>query len=65
MLRIRVVKTASGSRAVQIIYYQNRNRKIFKHIGSGSTDEQIQALKLAAQDFINQYSPTLPLFEDS
>jgi transposase len=65
MLRIRVVKTASGSRAVQIIYYQNRDRKIFKHIGSGSTDEQIQALKLAAQDFINQYSPTLPLFEDS
>lgn len=65
MLRIRVVKTASGSRAVQIIYYQNRNRKIFKHIGSGSTDEQIHALKLAAQDFINQYSPTLPLFEDS
>jgi len=65
MLRIRVVKTASSSRAVQIIYYQNRNRKIFKHIGSGSTDEQIEALKLAAQDFINQYSPTLPLFEDS
>lgn len=65
MLRIRVVKTASGSRAVQIIYYRNRNRKIFKHIGSASTDEQIDALKLAAQDFINQYSPTLPLFEDS
>lgn len=65
MLRIRVVKTASGSRAVQIIYYQNRDRKIFKHIGSGSTDEEIHALKLAAQDFINQYSPTLPLFEDS
>ena len=65
MLHIRVVKTASGSRPVQIIYYQNRNRKIFKHIGSGSTDEQIHALKLAAQDFINQYSPTLPLFEDS
>jgi len=65
MLRIRVVKTASGSRAVQIIYYQNRNRKIFKHIGSASTDEQIHALKFAAQDFINQYSPTLPLFEDS
>jgi transposase len=65
MLRIRVVRTASGSRAVQIIYYHNRNRKIFKHIGSGSTDEQIHALKLAAQDFINQYSPALPLFEDS
>jgi len=65
MLRVRVVKTASGSSAVQIIYYQNRKRKIFKHIGSGSTDDEIHSLKLAAQDFINNYSPTLPLLEDS
>lgn len=65
MLRVRVVKTASGSSAVQIIYYQNRKRKIFKHIGSGSTDDEIKSLKLAAEDFINNYSPTLPLFEDS
>ena len=65
MLRVRVVKTGSGSSAVQIIYYQNRKRKIFKHIGSANTDEGIHSLKLAAQDFINNYSPTLPLFADS
>ena len=65
MLRVRVVKTGSGSNAVQIIYYQNRKTKIFKHIGSANTDEGIHSLKLAAQDFINSYSPTLPLFEDS
>ena len=65
MLRVRVIKTGSGSSAVQIIYYQNRKRKIFKHIGSGSTDDEIYSLKLAAQDFIKNYSPTLPLFEDS
>lgn len=65
MLRVRVVKTGSGSSAVQIIYYQNRKTKIFKHIGSANTDERIHSLKLVAQDFINNYSPTLPLFEDS
>lgn len=65
MLHVRVVKTASGSSAVQIIYYHNRKRKIFKHIGSGNSNEQIHSLKLAAEDFINKYSPTLPLFEES
>lgn len=65
MLRIRVVKTASGSSAVQVFYYQNRKRIIFKHIGSGNTEEEIHSLKLAAEDFINNYAPPLPLFEET
>ena len=31
MLRIRVVKTASGANAVQVFYYNNGKRIIFKH----------------------------------
>jgi hypothetical protein len=54
MLYIRVVNTASGARAVQVIYYRNRkrviyyrNRKrvIYKHIGSAHTDEEVNELK--------------------
>jgi len=62
MLYIRVVKTASKSQAVQIVYYRNRKRIVYKHIGSGKTDKEIADLKLVAQDFIDNYSPPLSLF---
>lgn len=61
MLKIRVVKTASNSRSVQIIYYANRKTKVFKHIGSGNSDDQVAELRLIAEDLINQVSPLLPL----
>lgn len=65
MLHIRVVKTASKSRAVQVVYYRNRKRIIYKHIGSGTTDEEVFKLKLVAQDFIDNYSPPLSLFGEA
>lgn len=64
MLYIRVVKTASNSRAVQIVYYRNRKRIIFKHIGSGHTDEEIASLKTVARDIIESTSLTLPFHEE-
>lgn len=64
MLRIRTVKTASGARAVQVIYYLHRKRIIYKHIGSGKTDAEVQSLLLVAQDFIDNYSPELPFEEE-
>jgi len=63
MLYIRVVKTGSGASSVQIVYYINRKRIVYKHIGSGRTDEQITELKIVAQDFIDNYIPPLPLIE--
>lgn len=60
MLRIRVVKTASGAKAVQVIYYHNRKRKIFKHIGSANSESELAVLKSIALDLINNYSPALP-----
>lgn len=60
MLRIRTVKTASGAKAVQVIYYLNRKRVVYKHIGSGKTDEHVQQLMVVAQDLIDNYSPRLP-----
>jgi transposase len=65
MLHIRVVNTASKSKAVQVVYYRNRKRIIYKHIGSGKTDKEIADLKLVAQDFIDNYSPALSLFGET
>lgn len=64
MLSIRLVKTASGSSAVQVVYYRNRKRVVFKHIGSARSDHELESLKLIAQDVIKNYSSEIPLFEE-
>lgn len=65
MLYVRVVNTASKSKAVQVVYYRNRKRIVYKHIGSGKTDQENTELKLVAQDFIDNYSPALSLFGET
>jgi len=65
MLLIRTVKTASGASAVQVIYYLNRKRVIYKHIGSARTAAEVETLKAVAQDFIDNYAPTLPFEEET
>ena len=60
MLRIRTIKTGSGARAVQVIYYLNRKRVIYKHISSAKTDSELDTMLEVAQDFIDNYAPTLP-----
>jgi transposase len=63
MLRIRVIKTGSGAQAVQVVYYRNRKRVIFKHIGSAKDDQELESLKLIAQEIIKNFNPEIPLFE--
>ena len=65
MLYIRVVKTSSGSNAVQVVYYRNRKRIIYKHIGSAKTDKELESLRVVAQDFIDNHMPSLPLFQEA
>jgi transposase len=65
MLRIRNVITASGSKAVQVIYYLNRKRVVFKHIGSAKSNSELEALTLIANDFIDNYTPELPFSEET
>jgi len=64
MLRIRTVKTGSGASAVQLYYYLNRKRIIYKHIGSAKSETELEQLLIVAQDFIDNYSPTLPFKEE-
>lgn len=65
MLRIRVVKTASGANAVQVVFYKNRKRFIFKHIGSATNNNELESLKLVAKDVIKNFNPEIPLFEET
>jgi hypothetical protein len=65
MLRIRVVKTASGANAVQVVYYKNGKRIIFKHIGSASSINELESLKLVAKDVIKNFDPEIPFFEEA
>ena len=64
MLHIRVIKTASGASAVQVVFYRDRRRVVFKHIGSAKSTHELESLKLVAQDVINHYSHEIPLFGD-
>ncbi|MFC3562175.1 IS1634 family transposase [Pedobacter jamesrossensis] len=65
MLRIRTVKTGSGASAVQVIYYLNRKRVVYKHIGSAKSKEELEKLLLVAQDFIDNCAPPLPFQEET
>ena len=64
MLHVRVVKTKEGSHCVQVIRYENSKRVIVKHIGTGSADEQINALSEIARYYIEDISQQLSLFGD-
>jgi transposase len=63
-MQIREVKTGSDSIAVQIIYYKNRKRVIFKHIGSGKTEDQLIELRLIAEEIIKTQSNQLSIFKE-
>lgn len=64
MYHIRVVRTASGANAVQVVYYRNRKRIIFKHVGSAKNEDEIASLKIIARDIINNSSFQSSLFGD-
>ena len=65
MLHIRVIKTKGNSRSVQVYYYRNGKRVIVKHIGSGTTDNEITSLQQMARVFIADYINQSYLFEEA
>lgn len=65
MLHIRIVKTKGNSRSVQVYRYQNSKRVIIKHIGSGTTDEEINVLEEMARVFISDHTKQSYLFEEA
>ena len=46
---VRTVKTASGARAVQIVYSSHKGSRDIEHIGSARTDADVALLRAAAR----------------
>jgi transposase len=62
MLKVRVVTTASGASAVQVIRYVNRRRVVVKHVGSAHLQEEIEVLLATAHEWIESYTHQLSVF---
>lgn len=54
-MKIRVVNTASGGKAVQVVQYQNNRRKIIKHMGTSHDKESLNDLLIMAEEWIKDY----------
>lgn len=61
-MRIRTVKTASGSIAIQVVRYERKRIILFKHIGSARNSEEAFLLKKLAREWITQFSGQESLF---
>lgn len=63
-MKIRVVKTASQAKAVQIVRYENNKRVVVQHIGSAHTAEALNELKMLAEEWIKDYGRQMSIFPD-
>lgn len=63
-MRIRIVKTASRAKAVQVVRYQNNRRIVMQHIGSAHTSEALSDLMTLAEEWIKDYTRQLSIFPD-
>jgi hypothetical protein len=63
-MKIRIVKTASKAKAVQIVRYQNNKRTIMQHIGSAHTETELDELMLLAEEWIKDFTKQLSIFPD-
>ncbi len=63
-MKIRVVKTASKARAVQVVQYRNNKRTILRNLGSAHNDKELSDLMALAEEWIMNYSGWLSIFPD-
>lgn len=63
-MKIRVVRTASNARAVQVVRYHNNRRVIVRHIGSAPSQTALNERILAVNEWIKDYQGQLSLFPD-
>lgn len=60
-LRIRKVKTHSGSIAIQVGFYKGKSFKLSKHIGSSKDQKKVQELIGIAHEYIRSHNPQIEL----
>jgi hypothetical protein len=58
---VRIVKTASGAIAVQIVWSTRRGSRQIEHLGSAHDDAEVEALKAAARQRLAEGQGTLDL----
>lgn len=63
-MKIRVIKTASKAKAVQVVHYRNNKRIVLQHIGSAHSEEALEDLMAMAEEWIKDYSKQLSIFPD-
>lgn len=63
-MKIRIVKTASKAKAVQVVHYIRGKRKILQHIGSAHTQEALNELLHLAEDWMKDYDKQLSIFPE-
>lgn len=63
-MKIRVVKTASKAKAVQVVRYQSNRRIVLQHIGSAHNDADLEELMMVAEVWIKDYSGQLSVFPE-
>lgn len=63
-MKIRVVKTSSNAKAVQVIRYHNNKRMVLRHIGSAHTEKALAELMVLAEEWIKNYSGQVSIFPD-
>jgi hypothetical protein len=64
MLRVRKVKTGSGSTAVQVVQYTGHSAKIVKHLGSARDETERVLLINKAQEWMRKYTLQSNLFPE-
>ena len=63
-MKIRVVATGSGAKAVQVVRYHNNKRVILQHLGSAHNPTALADLMLLAEEWIKSYSEQLSIFPE-
>jgi hypothetical protein len=63
-MKIRIVKTASKAKAVQVVRYKNNKRIVMQHIGSAHTAEALSDIMTLAEEWIKDYTRQLSIFPD-
>lgn len=59
---IRKTRTASGATAVQVVRYEQRRVVVIKHVGSGHSADEVNALIEGARQWIAHSTLQVPLF---
>lgn len=63
-MKIRVIKTASKAKAVQVVRYQSNKRIVLQHIGSAHSEAELSELLLMAEEWIKNYTGQQAIFSD-